>query len=460
MHIYDTLTKKKKVFRPRNKKRVEMFVCGITPYDSPHIGNLRSFLNYDMIANYLRKKGYKLTYIQNITDIDDKIIKKAQEENTTCKKISEKYFSELKQILKKLNINSVDKYAKATDYIDQIIKQIEVLIKKGYAYQSGGDVFFDVTKFKEYGKLSGQKLSKLKKAKRTEEDKNKKHPYDFALWKAKKIREPFWNSPFGPGRPGWHIEDTAITQHFFGPQYDIHGGGIDLIFPHHECEIAQQEAASGKKPFVRYWVHSGFVNIKGEKMSKSLGNIIPASLVLEKYSPELIRFTLLSVHYRSPVDYSDKIFKTAKNALEKIYEFSERLEKYKPKDEKKECKVIKNQIKSFFLSMDDDFNTPKAFAAFFNVIKKANLKIDKNTLSKKDIKNIKKFFSDFEDIFKIKTKKTKTQKIPDDIKQLLKARQKAREEKNWNESDKIRDALLKRGWQVQDTKDGQIIKKI
>ncbi len=465
MFIYDTLSKKKKVFRPRDKKQVTMFVCGITPYDSPHIGNIRAFLNYDIIANYLRHKGYKLKYIQNITDIDDKIIARSQEKKLDWEKLGNQYFEELKNILKTLNIKSVDKYIKATDHIPHIIKQIKTLIKKGYAYENNGTVFFDVRKFKDYGKLSGQNLKKLKKAERTEKDTNKKHPYDFALWKAKKLSEPSWDSPFGPGRPGWHIEDTAITEHYFGQQYDIHGGGRDLIFPHHECEIAQQESASGKKPFVKYWMHSGFVNVNGEKMSKSLGNFITVKELLEKTEPDIIRFMMLSVHYRSPIDYTSKLLEQSKSSLEKITDFSDRLKKFKPKINPKKsisckCKTINAQIKKFFSEMDDDFNTPKALAALFSLINLSNSKMDKNTLSETDKENIISFLKDVENIFGIKILTKKREKISEDITDLLEARKKARKEKNWNESDKIREMLKKRGYLVKDTPQGQKLKKV
>ncbi len=437
-----------------------MFVCGITPYDSPHIGNIKTLLNYDTIANYLRFKGYNLFYLQNITDIDDKIIKRANEKNIDWKSLGDAYFKELQDILKEFNVKSVSKYAKATDHIDKIISQIETLIKKGYAYESNGTVFFDVLKFKDYGKLSRQKISKLKKAERTEEDKNKKHPYDFALWKAKKLGEPYWESPFGPGRPGWHIEDTAITEHYFGPQYDIHGGGIDLIFPHHECEIAQQESASGKKPFVRYWMHSGFINVNGEKMSKSLGNFITAKDLLKKYSPDVIKFMILLTHYRSPINYSEKLMEQSKKSLEKIYDFLYRLNFYKPKDKTKECQILKKGIAKFFSEMDDDFNTPKAIASLFKVINRANLKIDKGTLSEKDKKNILNFFNDVSKIFNLNLKEKKQENIPKEILKLLKAREEARKEQNWEISDQIRDTLEKRGYKVEDTKNGQKIKKI
>jgi len=459
MKVYNTLSRKKETFKPRSGKKVQMFVCGITPYDSPHIGNVRSLLNYDILARYLRFLGFKLFYLQNITDIDDKIIKKMQDTGMLWQDVADKYFKELEDSLNKLNIKSVDKYAKATEHIDDIIKQIQKLIKKGYAYESNGSVFFDITKFKDYGKLSKQKLSSLKKAERTEEDKDKRHPYDFVLWKAKKENEPSWDAPFGAGRPGWHIEDTAITEHFFGTQYDIHGGGLDLIFPHHECEIAQQEAASGKKPFVKYWMHSGFITFEGEKMSKSLGNVILAKDVLEKTGGEIIRFALASLHYRSPADFSEKLLDQTKRSLETIRTFLERLKSYhiKTKDAK-ECKILKGYIKKFYTELDDDLNTPKALAGLFSAIKRANFKMDKGTFSQKDKKNIEKFLKDFENIFGIEVSK-KDGVVPEDIMDLLKARERFRKEKRWNEADMARDAIEKRGYKIEDTPKGPKVKK-
>jgi len=457
LKIYNTLTRKKEDFVPIKKNEVHMFVCGITPYDSPHIGNLRAFLNYDLIARYLRFSGYELFYLQNITDIDDKIIKRAAEKKTSWKKLGNEYFRELKKILKILHVNSVDKYAKATAHIPDIIRQIQTLLEKGYAYESDGTVFFDIRKFKDYGKLSGQNIKKLQKAKREiEEDENKKHPYDFALWKAKKLGEPSWQSPFGPGRPGWHIEDTAITEHYFGQQYDIHGGGMDLIFPHHECEIAQQEAASGKKPFVKYWIHSGFINVNGEKMSKSLGNFVTAKEIVDEFSPETIRFAMHSIHYRSPADFSENMLEQAKSTLQKISDFSYRL-KYTKIKSSKEDKKIKKYIEKFFLELDNDFNTPKALSALFELIKYTNQLIDKKLFSKQDKKNISSFLKNFEKIFGIKINTKPTDNIPKDIEKLLKSRENFRKNKQWQEADKIRDMLLARGYVIEDTPQGQKI---
>lgn len=461
LFIYNTLTRKKETFKPRHKNEVAMFVCGITPYDSPHIGNLRTFINYDLIARYLRFKKYNLFYLQNITDIDDKILQRALERGVNWKDIGRQYFKELQVVQKKMNINSVNKYAKATNHIGEIIKQINTLLKKKYAYESNGTIFFDVERFKEYGKLSRQSLKALQKAERTEDDANKKHSYDFVLWKPKKPGEPFWKSPFGPGRPGWHIEDTAITEHYFGPQYDIHGGAMDLIFPHHECEIAQQEASSGKKPFVKYWLHSGFVNINGEKMSKSLGNFITAKEVLEKYNPNVIRFMMISAHYRSPINYSEKSISQTQNTLENIYDFSERIKSYKPNRDAKKSKGVHVFIKQFFENMDDDFNTPKAIASLFELITFTNKLVSKDLLSKEDKRMVLAFLKNVEKIFGVKfSAKKAAERISQDVLDMLSNRERFRREKNWQEADMVRQAILSRGYAVEDTPEGQKLKKV
>ena len=364
LKIYNSLSNKKEVFEPRRGKRVNMFVCGITPYDSPHIGNFRAAIVYDLLARYLRFAGYDVFYLQNVTDIDDKIIKSAKTQDKNWKEIGDHYFKEYLTVGKKLNIKSVTKYAKATSHIKKIIGQIETLIKKGYGYEKNGSVYFEVGKFKNYGQLSRQNLKKLYAGVRLEEDPNKKHPYDFVLWKARteadKKYEPSWNSPWGKGRPGWHIEDTAISEHYFGPQYDLHGGAVELKFPHHEAEVAQQESASGKTPFVKYWAHCGILLINGEKMSKSLGNFITGKDMAERYDPDYFRFMIVSAHYRSPIDYSEKLIRQAKTNLESIRNFARELRKIKQKTGAHfDAAAFKKQ---FLQAMDDDFNTPKALA--------------------------------------------------------------------------------------------------
>ena len=429
-----------------------MFVCGITPYDSPHIGNFRAAIVYDLIARYLRFAEYNVFYLQNVTDIDDKIIKAAKEKNMNWKEIGDYYFKEYLAIGKKLNITSVTKYAKATAHIKEIIAQIETLIKKGYAYEKNGSVYFEVSKFKNYGNLSRQNLKKLYTGARLEEDQNKKHAYDFVLWKAKKDGEPFWPSPWGNGRPGWHIEDTAISEHYFGPQYDLHGGAVELKFPHHEAEVAQQESASGKKPFVKYWAHCGILLINGKKMSKSLGNFIAGKEMVEKYDPDYFRFMIVSAHYRSPIDYSEKLIHQAKTNLENIRNFARELKKIKQKTGAPfDIATFKKQ---FSQAMDDDFNTPKSLAVIFKTMRQANTLMSRGKLSTASAKEIISFLKNAEAIFGVSFTKIKTGKIPPHIKELAEKRELFRKEKRWAEADAIREQIQKERYEIKDSGKG------
>jgi len=483
LKIYNSLTNKKEVFRPRKSKRVNMFVCGITPYDSPHIGNFRAAIVYDLLARYLRFAGYDIFYLQNITDIDDKIIRAAKEKNKGWKEIGDYYFKEYLAIGKKLNITSVTKYAKATAHIKEIIAQIETLIKKGYGYEKNGSVYFEVSKFKNYGKLSRQNLKKLYTGARLEKDPDKKHPYDFVLWKVRESLgretskyEPAWKSPWGLGRPGWHIEDTAISEHYFGPQYDIHGGAVELKFPHHEAEVAQQESASGRTPFVKYWAHCGILFINGEKMSKSLGNFIAGKEMVEKYDPDYFRFMIVSAHYRSPIDYSEKLIHQAKTNLENIRNFARELKKIKQKTGAPfDAAAFKKQ---FLQAMDDDFNTPRALAVTFKMMRRANALLarpvrkkslqatkvapdgaafsngGRGKLSAVSAKEIISFFKNAEGIFGVSFTKTKTVGIPAHIRELAKEREKLRKEKKWAEADALRGQIKKNGYEIKDLESG------
>jgi len=452
LKIYNSLTNKKEIFQPRKSKRVNMFVCGITPYDSPHIGNFRATIVYDLIARYLRFAKYNVFYLQNVTDIDDKIIKSAKARDKSWKEIGDYYFKEYLAVGKKLNIASVTKYAMATSHIKEIIAQIETLIKKGYGYEKNGSVYFEVSKFKNYGKLSRQNLKKLHIGSRMEEDQNKKHAYDFVLWKAKKDGEPFWPSPWGNGRPGWHIEDTAISEHYFGPQYDLHGGAVELKFPHHEAEVAQQESASGKKPFVKYWAHCGILLINGKKMSKSLGNFIAGKEMVEKYDPDYFRFMIVSAHYRSPIDYSEKLIHQAKTNLESIRNFARELKKIKQKTGAPfDIADFKKQLSQ---AMDDDFNTPKALAVIFKMMRQANTLSARGKLSTDATKEIISFLKNAEAIFGVSFIKIKTAEIPPHIKKLAEKRELFRKEKRWAEADAIREQIQKEGYEIKDSEKG------
>jgi cysteinyl-tRNA synthetase len=318
LKVYNTLTHDKEEFKPISGNRVYMFVCGPTTYDHSHLGHARTYVAFDMIARYLRFKGFDLFYLMNITDIDDNIINRANELNVQPAELADKFFKLFLNDMQALNIQSVNLYAKATEHVPEIISQAQVLINKNYAYHIAGKVYYEVEKFEDFGKLSGQNLDALQAGARVEIDEDKRNPLDFILWKSEKPGEPTWESPWGSGRPGWHIEDTAITTKYFGDQYDVHGGARDLIFPHHESEITIAESATGKKPFVKYWFHTGFLNIEGEKMSKSLGNFFTIQDVLEKYDPEVVRFFLLYTHYRSPIDFTEKYLEEAKTSYARL----------------------------------------------------------------------------------------------------------------------------------------------
>lgn len=464
LKLYNSLSRKKEFFRPRKGKKVNLFVCGPTVYDFAHIGHARTYIVFDMIAKYLKQKGYQVFYLQNITDIDDKIIKRAKEEGVFWKDLSRKYEREYLKDMKALNVNSVNKYARATAHIKEVISQVKRLLKKGFAYQITDGIYYDISKFKDYGKLSGRTVLQAEDAiSRIDEAIGKKNKGDFCLWKFSKEDEPKWKSPWGWGRPGWHIEDTAITEKYFGPQYDIHGGGRDLIFPHHEAEICQMESISGKKPMVKFWLHTGFLTVRGEKMSKSLNNFVTIRDFLKKYSPRLLRFFVLSTHYRSPIDYSEETIKQMKNQLERLDDFIEKLSSLKKNSSKtkKITSLMKEVEKEFNEAMEDDFNTPRAIGAVFKLITKVNSLLAKGKLTyfqgKKILKFLKKVDQFFNFIFLGRKKRIK---IPLEIKKMVQEREKARKEKNWKLADEIREKIKALGYQIEDTKEGPRIKPI
>lgn len=455
LKVYNTLSRKKEVFRPRKNKKVNIFVCGPTVYDFSHIGHARTYLVFDMIVNYLKWKGFKVFYLQNITDIDDKIIKRAREKKISPKLLARKFEKKYYKDIETLKIKSVDKYARATDHIKEIISQIKRLLEKNFAYQIKEGIYFNIKKFKDYGKLAKRTAIQAEDAiSRIDDSINKKNKGDFCLWKFSKKGEPAWESPWGKGRPGWHIEDTAICEKYFGFQYDIHGGAQDLIFPHHEAEIAQMESLSGKKPMVKYWLHSGFLTVGGKKMSKSLKNFITIDEFLKENSPETLRMFVFLRHYRSPIDFNEKNIKEAKESLERLREF---YEKIKEKIENKKIKIKESKLlKKFTKHLDDDFNTPKFFSLIFKEIRKVNKRIEK--LSKKEIKNFYSLLIFINKIFKILPEKEI--KIPRKIKVLVLKREEYRKKRKWKKADKIREEIRKLGYKIEDTKEGPKIKRL
>ena len=469
MLIYNTLTKKKETFIPVSPGNIKIYVCGPTVYDYFHIGNARSFIMADMIRRYFEYKSFNVTYVMNLTDIDDKIINKSKEEKIAFNKVADKYTAAFFEDIEKLKIRRATIYPKATENIKEIIDLISGLITKGIAYNIDGNVFYDVSKFSSYGKLSGKRLDELEAGARVEINEQKKNPLDFSLWKKAKEGEPFWESPWGNGRPGWHIECSAMSMRYLGTPIDIHAGGNDLIFPHHENEIAQSEGVTGRN-FVNYWIHFGFLNINQEKMSKSLGNFFTARDVLNKYSAETIRLFFAQTHYTGPLNFDEELLQGAKKGLEKLNNLTEKVEseiKSKIKGGKAlnfDFDAYKNSFES---AMDDDFNTPQAVAVIFEFVRVINkILSESEKINYTFFEDIKKFLkSTAEDVLGILDFNSFLQKseksLEDDlIKLFIDLRNEAKIEKNFKLADEIRDKLKNIGIILQDQKSNTIYKRI
>lgn len=477
IRVYNTLTRQKEPFEPIAPGRVRMYVCGPTVYDSCHIGHARSIVVFDVIYRYLMLRGYEVVYVRNFTDVDDKIIKRAKELGMATVELAEKYIDEFHSDMDALNVKRPDYEPKATEHIHRIIEVVNRLIERGYAYESGGNVFFAVEKFASYGKLSGRKLSEMEAGARVEIDKQKRNPMDFVLWKASKPHEPAWDSPWGKGRPGWHIECSAMSADYLGESFDIHGGGKDLIFPHHENEIAQSEAAFGQS-FVKYWIHNGFVNINHEKMSKSLGNFLMIKDILKTYHPEAIRLFLLSNHYRSPVDFTDQAIKEASSALDKIYTLLERIESAfgglpAAADPGAEAEFKGTDLwQSFCNAMDDDFNTAQGMGVLFDAVRQANRMLDDSPEDRAAQEKIHAICQDMRNIgnvlgllsetparyFEKQREAALEQESVNSqtVEKLVKEREAAREAKDFQTADRIRDQLKAMHIQLEDRPDGTI----
>lgn len=453
LHLYNSLSGKKEKFQAINPPEVGMYVCGMTVYDYCHIGHARVMVVFDTLARHLRNLGYKLKYVRNITDIDDKIIKRAAENNIDVKQLTEKFIQEMKADENSLLCTPPNFEPRATEYIPEIIKIIEKLLQQGYAYRAeNGDVYYRVNKFQDYGKLAHRKLDDLQVGARIALNEEKENPLDFVLWKAKKTNEPFWQSPFGDGRPGWHIECSAMSGKVLGAHFDIHGGGNDLKFPHHECEIAQSEAFFEKKT-VNFWLHNGFVQINDEKMSKSLGNFFTVREVLEKFDGETLRFFILQTHYRAPLNYSEEGLQEAKKALTRLYSAISQLNDEAVTD----TDNYKKYEEKFNEALNDDLNTPKALAVLFEIAKEAN-------------KNSDKTAAEFAAILKTLGAKigilqgnpetwlkgeSKNNSITEaEIQELIVERLTAKKEKNFSRADEIRNQLKEQGVEIKDTATG------
>ena len=451
MKIYNTLSNKKEKFVPVENGKVRMYVCGPTVYNYFHIGNARPLIFFDVVKNFFEYIGNDVTLVRNITDIDDKLINRSIEEDIPVSKIAEKYTKAFFDDCEALEINPADHHPKATEYIGEMIKLIKQLENNNSAYEANGDVYFSVSDVEEYGKLSGKKLEDLQAGARVEANKQKKHPADFTLWKKAKHGEPKWESPWGEGRPGWHTECVVMSRKLLGKTFDIHGGGIDLIFPHHENEIAQAEASNGIS-LANYWMHNGYLNIEGEKMSKSLNNFFTARDILKKYDAESIRFFFLSKHYRSPIDFNENIIKESSQAIRNFYNTIKNADYLNIKDNEFDYTEIHLQHKDNFLSaMNDDFNTAKAISVLFDISKAYNKTKDQTFIHILiELGNVLGFFLNLEE----KLKNDISEISSELIELLISYRIRFKNEKNWEMADAIRSDLTKLGITLKDTPNG------
>ncbi len=455
MKLYNTLTRQKEEFKPITPGEVKMYSCGPTVYNYFHLGNARPFIVFDCLRQFLEYRGYDVKFVQNFTDVDDKLINKSREEGCTVGEIAEKYIKEYFTDAKALGIKEATVHPRATENIDAIIETVKTLIDKGHAYEVEGDVYFSVKSYPEYGKLSHQPLEDLESGVRKELDDKKHHPMDFALWKKRKTEDEIgWESPWGIGRPGWHIECTAMVNRYLGSTIDIHSGGFDLIFPHHENEIAQSVCANGT-PFANYWLHNGFINVNNEKMSKSLGNFFTVRDIAGKYDYEVIRFFMLSAHYRSPINFCDELMDAAKNGLERMYNCIDNLEFAMGNAEsgeiKEEVKAAMEVYKNKFITaMEDDLNTADAISAIFEAVRFANSAKD---ASKEELELMKNTILELGKVLGILTN-TKKADLDSEIEALIAQRTEARKNRDFALADKIRDDLKARGIILEDTPDG------
>ncbi|MCH4279185.1 cysteine--tRNA ligase [Mediterraneibacter sp. NSJ-151] len=462
MKLYNTMSKQKEEFVPLEEGKVKMYVCGPTVYNFIHIGNARPMIVFDTVRRYFEYKGFDVNFVSNFTDVDDKIIKKANEEGVTAEEISKRYIAECKKDMDGMNVKPATKNPLATEEIGGMIEMIQSLIDKGYAYEKNGTVYYRTRQFKEYGKLSHKNLDDLRSGNRSllvSGEDEKEDPLDFVLWKPKKEGEPAWESPWSEGRPGWHIECSEMSKKYLGEQIDIHAGGEDLVFPHHENEIAQSEAANGKE-FAKYWLHNAFLNIDNRKMSKSLGNFFTVREISEKYDLQVLRFFMLSAHYRSPLNFSSDLMEAAKSGLDRIITATDNL-KFLADNAKTETLTdieddaltkTQNYVAAFEKAMDDDFNTADAIAAIFDLVKYANTTANGDS-SKAYVTALYELIVKLADVLGIVVEK-KEELLDADIEALIQERQAARKERNFTRADEIRDELLAKGIILEDTREG------
>lgn len=463
MLIYNTMTKKKEELKPIKPGEVNIYACGPTVYNYIHIGNARPICSFDVLRRYLKYRGYKVKYVQNFTDVDDKIIKKANEEGVESLEISEKYIAEYKKDAHGLNVMDADVHPKVTESMDIIIDIVKTLVDKGFAYESNGDVYFRTSKFEDYGKLSKMPIDDLKAGARINVNELKEDALDFAVWKAAKPGEPYWDSPWGKGRPGWHIECSAMSRHHIGNTIDIHCGGQDLIFPHHENEIAQSEAATGCT-LANYWVHNGYINVDNQKMSKSLGNFFTAREVAEKYGYEVVRYMMVQAHYRSPINYCVELLESCKASLERLYNcrntLDSAIENAKSGEISKEAtEIFEKRRNQFIEAMDDDLNTADGVTAIFELVRDLNTMSSDSSTSKEQLTAGAALFDELTDVLGILYNRNKEEEIPTEILELAEQRKAARKEKNFALADELRNKIADMGYIIEETRQGTKIKK-
>jgi len=463
MRIYNSQSRQKEEFIPLKEGQAGIYCCGPTVYDYFHIGNARPFIVFDLLRRVLKRQGLKVTYVQNFTDIDDKMIQRANREGVTVKELGDKFIEEYFRDAGALGVEPADEHPRATAHIPQIVTLIEELVDKGLAYEAHGDVYYSAASFPEYGKLSGQNMEELEEGARVSVDEDKRSPVDFALWKAAKPGEPSWDSPWGQGRPGWHIECSAMSMSILGDSIDIHCGGQDLIFPHHENEIAQSEGATGK-PFVRYWMHNGFLNINSEKMSKSRGNFFTVRDILKEYEAEDVRMLMLSAHYRSPLNFSREMMEQARASLTRLYTARDHLaflmEKAqdRPEDEEDAAFIqeARDMLRRFDEALADDLNTAEALGALFELVYAVNTRLGQNS-ALSAIRTAWDILHEATDLLGLLTKKQEA--LPQEVKALAEARAQARADRDWQKSDALRAQLTGLGYTVEDTPQGQKVRK-
>jgi cysteinyl-tRNA synthetase len=455
LRVYNTLTRRLDRFDPIRPNRVNMFVCGPTVWDVSHIGHGKTYVAYDIIARYLRRKGFSVFFLLNITDVDDKIINKARDLGEQPLLLAERLAKSFFKDMKDLHVDSVNLYANASDHIPEIIDQITGLLKKGLAYRVNGDVYFDISKFPGYGKLSHQRLEDLT-VHRVDPDPRKKHPGDFALWKSQKTGEIFWDSPWGKGRPGWHVEDTAITLTYFGPTYDVHGGGTELIFPHHEAEIAQAEGLTGKEPLARYWLHTGLLSIKGEEMHKSLGNFIPIQDMIRKVGTPGLRVFYAGTHYRSPLDFTEEALEQAVSLARRFrraHDTLSRARNEKGRNKAETAVVLKRLDEAqddFFTAMDDDFNTPGALAAYIRIVGLAEE--EARNPSNESVTALLAALEELGSVLGVlETETAAPDRVSELVNFVLELRNELRTKRDYESADRIRDRMAKLGFVVEDS---------